>query len=83
LNDEELGERGFVGAIEEPEARQGLLSPSLAKSNLNDLQLWAPPTETATESTGLTSLEELTAVLESIMPEPNTGTPDQPVGPTH
>lgn len=69
LNDDEVDQRGFASASEEPEARQGLLSPSLAKANMNDLQHWASPI--AREPTGIASLEELTAALESVVPEPN------------
>lgn len=74
LNDDELDERGLAEGMEEPGARQGLLSPSLAKAASNDPHLWvsSPPTiaiatgvETTTESTGLASLDELTSLLES------------------
>ena len=78
LNDDELGERGFAAGDQEPESRQGLLSPSVAKANLDHAVLWAntlhplPPvqtdkeTEQAKESTGISSLDELTDLLESV-----------------
>ncbi|KIX00235.1 uncharacterized protein Z518_10374 [Rhinocladiella mackenziei CBS 650.93] len=43
LNDDELDERGFVNGTGEPEAGQGLLSPSLAKSKLDEAQIWGGP----------------------------------------
>ena len=73
LNDDELDERGLVNEKEEPQARQGLLSPSIAKANMGEAQLWhvdqPPPTEIAKELTGFTSLDELTDILESFSVE--------------
>ncbi|KIW72472.1 hypothetical protein PV04_00662 [Phialophora macrospora] len=78
LNDDELDERGLARGIEEMEARQGLLSPSVAKANLDHAQLWAaeklpsmsPPPPMAPEPTsdamGIASLDELTDLLESV-----------------
>ena len=74
LNDDELDERGLDHANEEPEARQGLLSPSIAKANLDQNQLWPiidqPPTiEDRKELAGFTSLDELTDMLEDVSAE--------------
>jgi hypothetical protein len=81
LNDDELDERGLVSGVEEMEARQGLLSPSVAKANLDHAQLWAaeqlpppsPPPPMAPEPTadamGITSLDELTDLLDSVNAE--------------
>lgn len=68
LNDDELDEQGLVNGTEEREARQGLLSPSLAKSSQPDFHIEEisshPPV--TTDSTALASLEELTQMLESV-----------------
>ena len=76
LNDDELDERGLVDGADESQARQGLLSPSVAKANLDQAQLWAdalPPqlavdtqTGTTRESTGIASLDELSSLLDSV-----------------
>ncbi|KIW17646.1 hypothetical protein PV08_04841 [Exophiala spinifera] len=70
LNDEELDERGFATGSEEPEARQGLLSPGLAKAKLEETPFRtdeALPT-LGTAQSGIASLEEVTALLESFSP---------------
>ncbi|OCT46646.1 hypothetical protein CLCR_01865 [Cladophialophora carrionii] len=79
LNDDELDERGLASGVEEVEARQGLLSPSVAKANLDHAQLWAveqlppPPSpgapEPAKDAMALASLDELTDLLESVNAE--------------
>ncbi|KIX93839.1 uncharacterized protein Z520_10464 [Fonsecaea multimorphosa CBS 102226] len=70
LNDDELDERGLVNGVEEQEARQGLLSPSITKANLDEAQLWEaespPPTITASEVTAMPSLDELSDILNSV-----------------
>lgn len=76
LNDDELDERGLVNGADELESRQGLLSPSVAKANIDLEQLWnhesttpPPSMETVRESTGIASLDELTDLLESVTAE--------------
>ncbi|KAK6376326.1 hypothetical protein LTS17_006921 [Exophiala oligosperma] len=71
LNDEELDERGFADGSEEPEARQGLLSPGLAKAKLEESPFRTddpPPLFPTTTQSGIASLEEVTALLESFSP---------------
>ncbi|KAK5460838.1 hypothetical protein LTS15_002901 [Exophiala xenobiotica] len=72
LNDEELDERGFVAGTEETEARQGLLSPGLARAKLDETPFWTEKTENLppprSTQPGLASLEEVTALLESFSP---------------
>ncbi|KAJ9602311.1 hypothetical protein H2200_013166 [Cladophialophora chaetospira] len=78
LSDEELDERGLVGDTEEVEARQGLLSPSIKKTNLAQAQHWntdllpvqlSKETEPSKESTAISSLDELTEMLDSFSAE--------------
>ncbi|OAP62154.1 hypothetical protein AYL99_04357 [Fonsecaea erecta] len=69
LNDDELDERGLVNGAEEQEARQGLLSPSVTKANLDEAQLWGvgpPPAIIASEVTAMPSLDELSDILDSV-----------------
>lgn len=70
LNDEDLDERGFATGSEEPEARQGLLSPGLAKAKLEEtpFRIDDPPPALFTAQSGIASLEEVTALLESFSP---------------
>ncbi|EXJ64968.1 hypothetical protein A1O7_01307 [Cladophialophora yegresii CBS 114405] len=78
LSDDELDERGLASGVEEVEARQGLLSPSVAKANLDHAQLWAveqlplPSSgapEHAKDAMAVASLGELTDLLESVNTE--------------
>jgi hypothetical protein len=81
LNDDELDELGLINGVPEPEARQGLLSPSICKANLDEAQIWAEVdgtnhVETDTQqaegpiqATGIASLDELTDLLESVTAE--------------
>ncbi|KIW98816.1 uncharacterized protein Z519_00479 [Cladophialophora bantiana CBS 173.52] len=69
LNDDELDERGLANGVEEQEARQGLLSPSITKANLDEAQLWGAgpaPTIIASEVIGMPSLDELSDILDSV-----------------
>ncbi|KIW30142.1 uncharacterized protein PV07_05911 [Cladophialophora immunda] len=69
LNDDELDEMGLVNGVEEQEARQGLLSPSITKANLDEAQLWGarpPPTIIASDVTAMPSLDELSDILDSV-----------------
>lgn len=63
LNDEELDERGFQNGDDEIEARQGLLSPTLAKSELSEVQTWALGSSIGKES-GFPALEQMTELLK-------------------
>lgn len=65
LNDEELDERGFHNGDEEVEARQGLLSPTLAKSEMSEAQTWAlGPTTNNLSDGGFPALEQMTELLK-------------------
>ncbi|KIW80497.1 hypothetical protein Z517_07113 [Fonsecaea pedrosoi CBS 271.37] len=69
LNDDELDERGLVNGVEEQEARQGLLSPSITKANIDEAALWGagpPPTIIASDMTAMPSLDELSDILDSV-----------------
>jgi len=63
LNDEELDERGLQNGDEEIEARQGLLSPSLAKGELSEAQTWALG-HPITKEGGFPALEQMTELLK-------------------
>lgn len=65
LHDDELDERGFVTGSEEPMARQGLLSPGLAKAKLAETPLWTDisTAELGDNDTGISSLELMSPVL--------------------
>ncbi|KAK5049409.1 hypothetical protein LTR84_004338 [Exophiala bonariae] len=66
LNDEELDERGFQNGDDEVQARQGLLSPTLAKSELSEAQTWAFGTSSITnlKDGGFPALEQMTELLK-------------------
>ncbi|KAK5022731.1 hypothetical protein LTS07_009708 [Exophiala sideris] len=65
LNDDELDERGFVAGSEEPESRQGLLSPGLGKAKLTETQLWTdiPSSGPTNNRDSVLSLEVMSPVL--------------------
>lgn len=65
LNDEELDERGFQNGDDEVQARQGLLSPTLAKSELSEAQTWALGTSIGhSKDGGFPALEQMTELLK-------------------
>lgn len=63
LNDEELDERGFQNGDDEIEARQGLLSPTLVKSELNEAQTLTLGNSISHEG-GFPALEQMTELLK-------------------
>ncbi|KEF62211.1 uncharacterized protein A1O9_00183 [Exophiala aquamarina CBS 119918] len=63
LNDEELDERGFHTGDDEIQARQGLLSPTLAKNEVSEVQTWAFSNSIGQDG-GFPALEQMTELLK-------------------